>query len=143
MYLFVGCLATIGILLYFYFWLLYTCHLALKLFFPLRSDKLFNSDYSRVIYIAECLFVCIIAVIPPVIAATLSKYRTVSFPPTNCVIDETVRIYILIIPTLIAIGISKILMVLVLYKLHTVSFEINMYVNFTIQLCINVLHAWL
>ena len=121
-HLYIGVLIISGALLYSYFWLLYICHLALKVFYPLRSAKLFKSHHSRVIYIAEVLVVFLIATVPSIILAIIGQnYNIIGFPPTFCVIDTTYRIYVIVIPILVTSCVSIILMSLVIYRLHMVN----------------------
>ena len=112
-----------GLVLYSYIWLLYIIHLALKLFFPLKSVKLSNSSYSRGIYIAEFLIVVLIGTVPSTISAVHSKYRISTFPPINCGghDDRTYIFYSTTLPILTAVCVSLILMILALYKVHIVS----------------------
>ena len=110
-----------GVVIYGYFWLLYVCHLALKVFYPLKSTKLFASDYSRIIYIAEILIILIVGTLPAIVLATGSNYRIISFPPIFCGVDLTYRTYVLLIPVLVIDGTMMILMSLVVYRLHIVS----------------------
>ena len=127
--LFVGGLITSGLVIYTYFWLLYVCHLAIKVFYPLKSAKLFNSDYSRIIYITEILIVFLVGIIPSIILAAVgSNYTVIGFPPINCAINSTYRIYVIVIPVLVTNGSSVILMLLVIYRLHKVSFMVYVYV---------------
>ena len=92
------------------------------MFYPLKSDKLFNSDYSRIIYITEVLIVFLIGIIPSIMLATVgSNYRIIGFPPIYCGLDLTYRIYVLVFPVLITNSAMIILMLLVVYRLHMVS----------------------
>ena len=112
-----------GLVLYSYIWLLYILHLALKLFFPLKSAKLSNSGYSRAIYITEFLIVILIGTVPSIISAVHSRYRIGMFPPIHCggLIDRTYIFYTTTLPILVAVCVSLILMMLILYKVHMVS----------------------
>ena len=126
LYCIVGILITSGIVLFTYFWLLYVCHLALKVFYPLRSANPINSrpNYnSRIIRTVEVLIIFLIGIVPSIIFASVgsNNYAVIGFPPIFCAIDSTYRIYVLVIPVLIANGASVLLMLLVIYKLHTVS----------------------
>ena len=92
------------------------------MFYPLKSAKLFNSDYSRIIYITEVSIVFLIGIILSVILAAVgSGYGVNGFPPLYCVINSTYRFYVKIIPTVITNGSGIILMLLVIYRLHMVS----------------------
>ena len=104
--------------MYAYFWLLYICHLAINIFYPLKSAKFFN---SRTIYIMELLLVCVIGVTPSVVSAALSHYEILFFPPTQCGNNDAIRFYEVVLPTMICITICGILMLLILYKIHVVS----------------------
>ena len=122
MYFCIGFLISTGTALYGYFWFLYVCHLALRMLFPLKSAKFFNSDYSRAIYIAEILLVLLIATIPSIVSAGLSKYKISSFPPTMCRSYGELHLYDTVIPIMSTLCFTIILMLLVLYKIHLVSF---------------------
>ena len=120
----VGALLSFGTVLFSLFWVLYTSHLVVKLSHPLRSIEIFNSDYSRAIYIVEVLIALFIATTPSVVGAGLSKYRIVSFPPAHCENYGAYRFYSFIVPVMIAVCVSVILMLLALYKIHVVSLTI-------------------
>ena len=122
MYFCIGFLISSGITLCSCFWFLYVCHLALRMLFPLKSAKLFNSDYSRAIYIAEILLVLLIATIPSIVSAGLSNYKINTFPPTMCRSYGELHLYDTVIPVMSTSCFSMILMILALYKIHLVSF---------------------
>ena len=118
----VGSVTISGAVIYGYLWLLFVCHLALKVFYPLKSAKLFTSNYSKIIYITGIVIILLIGALPPFVLATgSSNYRIISFPPIYCGVDSAYRIYVLVIPILISNGTMTILMSLVVYKLHMVS----------------------
>ena len=117
----VGCLFFCGLVLYSYIWLIYIIHLALRLFYPLKSAKLSKSEYSRAIYIGEVLIALFIASIPPIVNAGLSKYKIATYPPLYCANTDTNNFYLTTLPILISVFISLILMLMVLYKVHVVS----------------------
>ena len=119
----VGCLVTAGLVILSYFWLLYICHLALKIFYPMKSSKLINSDYSRTIYIAGFLLIIFIGVAPSVITAAYSNYKIVRFPPTQCGTTGAYRFYEIIVPVMISVALSQILLLLIIYKIHMVSLK--------------------
>ena len=102
-------------------WLLYSFHLALYILYPLKSAKLFNFDYIRVIYIVELLLTLVIGTTPSIVSATLSKYEILHFPPTLCGNSDTIRFYKVIFPMMICVNIGGILGLLILYKIHVVS----------------------
>jgi len=117
----IGSLIISGVVIYGYFWLLYVCHLALKVFYPLKSAKHFESDYRRIIYITEILIILLVGATPAIVLATGSNYRIISFPPIYCGVDLAYRIYVLLIPVLVTNGSMMILMSLIVYSLHIVS----------------------
>ena len=119
----IGFVVHSGLVLFSYIWLLYIIHLALKLFFPLKSIKLLNSGYRRAIYVAEFLIVVLIGTAPSIYSAVHSKYRISTFPPINCggYDDRTHIFYTAALPILTAVCVSLILMILILYKVHIVS----------------------
>ena len=113
---------TAGFVLYVYFWLLYASHLALKVLFPLKSSKFFDSDYCRMIYITEVTIIILISILPPIVSAALGKYSIVVFPPIYCLIqDQLYCLFVTIIPVLVGSCACIVLMILVLSKLHMVS----------------------
>ena len=116
-----GCLVTSGFVMFSYFWLLYICHLALHIFYPLKSTKLFNSDYSRIIYIVEFTIIFVIGTTPSVVSAALSRYEISGFPPILCNSNHATRFYELILPITICITFFGILMLSTLYKIHVVG----------------------
>ena len=114
----IGCLVTSAFVVYAYFWLLYISHLALTIFYPLKSIKLFN---SKAIYIIELSLVFVTGITPSIVSAALSHYEILFFPPTQCGNNDAIRFYEVILPTMICITICGILMLLILYKIHVVS----------------------
>ena len=107
--------------MYAYFWLLYICHLALHIFYPLKSAKILNSDYKRVIYIVEFTIIFVIGTTPSIVGATLSYYEILFFPPTQCGSNDAFRFYEIILPIMICVIACGILMLLTLYKIHVVG----------------------
>ena len=124
-YHFLGVVFFSGLVLYSLFWLLYIFHLALKLFFPLKSAKLSNSGYARIVYIAEFMIAFLIGTCPSIIGGAISGYNIKRFPPIYCdgFDDHAYIFYSVTIPILTAVCISLILMILILYKVHVVSFS--------------------
>ena len=119
---FVGTVVVSGAVLYSYLWSLYVVHLALKLFYPIKSDKLFKSDHRRKIFIAEVLIVFLIATIPSILVATVGpNYKIATFPPIYCANDGVYLLLLSVIPNLITSFVNHILILLILYKLHIVS----------------------
>ena len=116
-----GCLVTAGLVILSYFWPLYICYLALKIFYPMKSSKLINSDYSRTIYIAGFSLIIFIGAAPSVITAAYSNYKIVRFPPTQCGTTGAYRFYELIVPVMIVTALSEISMLWTIYKIHMVS----------------------
>ena len=121
-----GCIISAGFVLYVYFWLLFASHLALKLLLPLKSAKLHDSDYSRMIYTTEVIVVILISILPPIISAILNKYSIVVFPPTYCLLEDPLYCLIVtIIPVMAGSCACIVLMILILYKLHMVSMYVT------------------
>ena len=117
-----GFLILSGTNLYSLFWLLYISHLALKIFYPLKSIQVFNSDHSREVFIAEILIAFFIATVPSIVSIGLSSIGIVTFPPIQCGnSNRTYYFYTAVLPIMIVTCISGSLMILVLYKLHMVS----------------------
>ena len=102
-------------------WLFYSFHFTLKVFYPLKSPKLFNSDHKRTIFIAETLIASFIAAVPSVVVAGLSKYNVfVLLPPALCLNVGAYRFFALAEPVHIIICATAVLLLLVLYKIHAV-----------------------
>ena len=111
-----------GSVVYSYLWNLYVVHLAIKLFFPIKSSKLFKSDHSRKIFIAEVVIVFIVGSVPSILIATVGpNYEIVTYPPIYCGNDGVSLLLVLVFPNLIVSFISHTLILLILYKLHIVS----------------------
>lgn len=117
----IGCLVTSGFVVYAYIWLLYIIHLAICMFYPLKSAKFFSSDYKRIIYIVELLLIFVIGTTPSIVDAIPSNYKILYFPPTLCGNSDGVRFYKVVLPIMICVTIGGILMLLTLYKIHVVS----------------------
>ena len=124
MCLLVGSLLSSETVLFSLFWVLYTFHLALKLSCPLKSSKIFDSGYSRVICIAEVLIIFFIAIAPSIVGAVLSKYRIVFYTSAHCESFGVFRFYSLIVPVMVAVCVSVLLMLLALYTIHVVSLSV-------------------
>ena len=120
-YCILGTLVISGIVLYSYFWLLFVCHLALKVFYPLKSAKFIDSNYSKKIYIAEVLILFLIGTVPSIVLAAGSNYRLIGFPPIYCGADSAFQFYVIILPVLISNCANMMLMLFVIYRLHMVS----------------------
>ena len=111
-----------GSVVYSYLWNLYVVHLAIKLFFPIKSSKLFKSDHSTKIFIAEVVIVFIVGSVPSILIATVGpNYEIVTYPPIYCGSDGVSLLLVLVFPNLIVSFISHTLILLILYKLHIVS----------------------
>lgn len=120
-YIIAGSVVSFGTVLYSCFWLLYTFNMVLKLLYPLKSSRLFNTEYSRVIHTAELLIALFIATAPSAVGIGLSRYRINTFPPRQCDSYGEFRLYSLIVPVMVAVCVSVTLMLLTLYKIHMVS----------------------
>ena len=98
------------------------CSMALKIFYPLKSIQLFNSDHSREIFIAEVVIIFFITTAPSVVSIGMSNIGIVTFPPIQCGnSDRTYYFYTAVFPIMIVTCISGVLMILTLHKLHMVS----------------------
>ena len=108
--------------MYSYLWTVYVVHLAIKLFYPIKSSKLFNSDHSRKIFITEVVIVFIIGSIPSILVATVGpNYEVVTYPPIYCGSGGISLLLVSVFPNLVTSFVSHILILLILYKLHIVS----------------------
>ena len=117
----VGTIISSGANVYSYLWNLYVVHLAIKLFYPIKSFKLFNSDHSRKIFIAEVVIVFIVGSVPSILIATVGpNYQIVTNPPIYCGSDGVPLLLVSVFPNLIVSFISHTLILLILYKLHIV-----------------------
>ena len=128
--LFVGSVVLSALIAIIYFCLLYYCHLAIKVFYPMKSAKIFNSEYSRTLYIAEVVIVILFATVPQIVFALVgSSYNMIEFPPLYCAYTPERRIYGYTIPVLVGNGASVIIMLLVIYRLHMVSLIVHIHVH--------------
>ena len=114
-----------ALVLYTYYGLLFILHLGLKLFFPLKAAKLSDSEYSRTISIAEILIVFLIGVIPSVVVGVIFSYSINDFPPLFCGTFDSFLFYPTVFPFLITSCIILIVMLLILYRIHTVSWLVS------------------
>ena len=84
-YIYVSTMLSSGAAVHNYLWIVYIVHLAIKLFYPIKSSKIFNSDYSRKFFIAEVIIVFVIGSVPSLLIATVGPdYEIVTFPPLFC-----------------------------------------------------------
>ena len=117
-----GTILSSGSIVYGYLWNLYVVHLAIKLFFPIKSSKLFKSDHSRKIFITEVVIVFIVGSVPSILIATVGPhYEIVTYPSLHCQSDGVSLLLVSVFPNLIVSFISHTLILLILYKLHVVS----------------------
>ena len=113
---------TSGSVIYSYLWTVYVVHLAIKLFYPIKSSKLFNSDHSRKAFIAEVVIVFVIGSVPSILIAAIGPdYEIATYPPIYCGSDGLSLLIVSVVPNLFAGFISHTLILLILYKLHIVS----------------------
>ena len=117
-----NCYISVGTMLssvYTYLWTVYIVHLAIKLFYPIKSSKIFNSDYSRKVFIGEVIIVFVIGSVPSLLLATVGPdYEIVTFPPLFCGSGGVSLLFVSVLPNLIAAFISHTLFLLILHKLH-------------------------
>ena len=146
----VGLVISSALVLYSCLWLLYVFHLALKLFYPLKSAKLSNSVHRRAIVIAEILTMFLVSTLPSVVVAGVSDYKIRTFPPLFCGSDRSYRFYTTAIPILTSVCISLILMLLVIYRIHMVSTLISLlaecllsYIAHKAYMWGGIFHVWL
>ena len=124
----VGTIISSGTIVYSYLWNLYVVHLAIKLFFPVKSSKLFNSDHSRKIFIAEVVIVFIVGSVPSISIATVGpNYQIATNPPLFCKSYGILPLLVTVFPNLIVSFINHALILLILYKLHIVSLMVYVY----------------
>ena len=114
----IGCLVTSGLNIHGYFWLLYIGHLALRIFYPMKSTKLFSSS---TIHIVEMCTVLFIGTVPSIVSAALSNYEITTFPPVHCALNRADFYYEVVVPVVTSIAVSEVLMLLTLHKIHVVS----------------------
>ena len=131
-----GFVMVTGTRLYSLFWLLYTCHLALRITYPLKSFEMVNSNYNRAMYITEVLIALLIATAPSVVSIGLSNYGIVTFPPIQCgCTNRTYLFYTMVLPIAFVVCACGTLMLLTLYKIHMVSFTMyQLYSSYRIYL---------
>ena len=86
----------------------------------MKSAKLFDSEYSRTIFIAEIFIVFLIGVVPTIIVGVIYSYSINTFPPLICGTFHSFLFYTTAFPVLVTVCISLIVMLLILYRIHTV-----------------------
>ena len=121
--LFIGFVTTSTVVLYCAYWCLYIFHLLLKIVFPVWSMVRYNSPHSTKIHIIEVISVFIVGTLPYVVIAATSNYTITSFPPVSCTGDSVYSFYSLIVPTVILSCCGLIMMLIVLYNIHIVSYD--------------------
>ena len=108
---------------------MYVFHLLLKLAYPTKSIKLDELHYSMKIYYIEVVCAFIVGTVPYIILASLSKFQIVNFPPLYCGGDATGTFYGIILPTVVLNCTTLILLLIVLYHIHTVSIHVIIIIN--------------
>ena len=118
-YIYVGTMLSSGAVVYTYLWTVYIVHLAIKLFYQIKSSKIFNSDYSRKFFIAEVIIVFVIGSVPSLLIATVGPDYEIRSYISSFVLWKWWSIsFVSMFPNLIAAFISHTLILLILYKLH-------------------------
>jgi len=108
--------------LYCYFWFLYTLHLFLRVTFPIKMVRLHRSKYRRKVHAFEIALVVLLGTVPYIVFAAKSEFHIVNFPPLYCGASPRYNFYGTIVPTVLASCVTFIMMLFVLYHIHTVSY---------------------
>ena len=110
--------------LYCYFWLLYTLHLFLRVSSPIRMVQLEQSKHAGKFHIFEVTCAVLLGTIPYIIFASRQEFHIATFPPFYCGANPTQNFYSSILPTVVVSCASLIMMVIMLYKIHVVSYQL-------------------
>jgi len=108
-------------------WFVYILHLYLTLIYPLKTSQINKVLSSRVTHITEVVAVFTIVTAPNIYFLATSQYQIVTFPPMLCAAGANVNFYGIIFPTVVINCASLITMLLVLYKIHSVSILLAFY----------------
>ena len=109
--------------MYSVFWLLYAFHLYLKVAQP-EYSMLFDSLHrDKKFYYFEIGCVTTIGTVPYIVLASLSEYQIVQSPPQFCGLTPAGNFYGIVLPTLIVNCATLIILFLVLYHVHIVSYQ--------------------
>ena len=108
----------------------------------MKSSKLFKSDHSRKIFIAEVVIVFIVGIVPSILIAIVGpNYEIVTYPPILCLSNGLALLLASVFPNMIVSFISHTLILLIFYKLHIVSlivcdvYYIRSYIYTYIHIC--------
>ena len=107
--------------MYSVFWLLYAFHLYLKVAQPKYSMQLDRLHHTKKFYYFEISCVLTIATVPYIVLASLSEFRIVDFPPKFCGLSSAGNFYGIVLPTIVVNCATVIILIVVLYNVHTVS----------------------
>ena len=110
-----------GFVIYSVYWLLYAFHLYVKVAQPEYSMLLDNWHRTKKFYYLEIGFVATIGIIPYIVVAGLSEFEITQFPPQFCTISVKGSLYGMVLPTIVVNCAAVIILLLVLYHVHTVS----------------------
>ena len=102
-------------------WFQHTCHLFMKIMFPIWSKKHDDKEKSVVLHVVELFGAILFSILAPVIYSAKSEYVVTRFPPIFCVSSRTVLYYTLCIPLCLICGAGSILLIIVLWTLVKVS----------------------
>ena len=114
--------------MYSMFWFVYILHLYLTLIYPLKTSRVNKVLTSRVTHVIEMAAVIIIVTAPNIYFLATSQYQIIKFPPLFCGAGVNVNFYGVIFPTVGINCASLIMMLLVLQRMHGVSYQYDVYI---------------
>lgn len=83
--------------------------------------QLEQSKNRRKVYIFEVAFMVLLGTVPYIVFAVKSDFHISNFPPLYCGAGPVHNFYGTIVPTVLTCCTSLIMMLFVLYNIHTVS----------------------
>ena len=115
-------LMLIGIL-----WFQHSCHLFMKIMFPIWSKKHDDKEKSVVLHVLELSGAIFISIIAPVTYSVQSEYIVSRFPPIFCAPSRIFLFYTLCLPLCMICGGGSVLLIIVLWTLVKVSIIYYLY----------------
>ena len=102
-------------------WFQHTCHLFMKIMFPMWSKRHDDKEKSVVLHVLELSGAIFISIIAPVTYSVQSEYRLSRFPPIFCAPSRIFLFYTLCLPLCMICGGGSVLLIIVLWTLVKVS----------------------
>ena len=108
--------------MYSVYWLLYAFHLYIKLAHPDYAIMFDSWHRTKKFYYIEIGCATLIGTLPYLILASLSEFQIVQFPPLFCALSAAGNFYGIVFPTIVVNCTTVIILLLVLYHVHMVSY---------------------